>query len=111
MNGPYSHKKRFLFIPLAIGAFIFVAGYAVMFLWNAILPEVITSVGKLNYTQALGLLVLCRILFGGFKGKGNCGHGSTWNGGGWGWRDKMKGMTEEEREKFKAEWRERCGRK
>ncbi len=110
MNRPYFNKKKFLLIPLAIAAFILAAGHVVMFLWNGILPDVIPSVGRLNFTQAAGLLVLCRILFGGFKGKGHCGNGAHW-GGGWGWREKMKGMSEEEREKFKAEWRERCGRK
>jgi hypothetical protein len=112
MNAPFKHRRKFLFFPLIAAAFIFAGGFAVMYLWNAILPEVITSVGKLTYIQAIGILILCRILFGAFKGGrghgGYCGHSS---GRGYGWREKMQGMSEEEREKFKAEWRERCGRK
>ncbi len=40
----------------------------VMLLWNAIIPAVI-GWGSLNFWQAAGLLILCRILFGHF------GHG------------------------------------
>ena len=89
-----------------IAAFAALAGFAVMLLWNAILPVVIPAVGILNYWQALGLLVLCRILFGGFKG--GPGGGSYRQGPPW--RRKMANMSEEERDKFKAEWRARCGR-
>jgi len=111
MNSPFKDKRRFFLFPLFAAAFIFVGGLVVMLLWNSILPDVISSVGKLTYVQAIGILVLSKILFGGFKGRGghgdHCGRGH----GGFGWREKMKGMTEEEREKFKSEWRERCGRK
>ncbi len=108
MNTRFKQRRKFLMFPLIAMAFIFTGGYAVMFLWNAILPMVIISIGKLTYMQAVGLLVLCRILFGGFKGRGHCGHNYS---GGYGWREKMMGMNEEEREKFKSEWKERCGRK
>ena len=106
----YHHKGRFLFFPLIAVAFIVGGGFAVMYLWNAILPEVITSVGKVTFAQAIGLLVLCRILFGGFKGRCRGHWGGGYCGSGYGWRSKMQGMTEEEKEKFKAEWRERCGK-
>lgn len=46
--------------------FVFVAGGLVMFLWNLILPDVIPGVAELNYWQALGILVLSKMLFGGF---------------------------------------------
>lgn len=39
-------------------------GLAVMLLWNALLPAIL-GVGAIGYLQALGLLALCRILFGG----------------------------------------------
>lgn len=39
----------------------------VMLLWNAVVPEV-TGFKSLSYWQAMGLLVLCKILFGGFRG-------------------------------------------
>ncbi len=41
-----------------------VLGLLVMSLWNALLPA-IPGVKSIGFWQALGLLVLCRILFGG----------------------------------------------
>ncbi|WP_368543173.1 hypothetical protein [Enterobacter soli] len=50
---------------LAIGAIVFVVlGLLVMSLWNAILPAIL-GVNAIGFWQALGLLILCRILFGG----------------------------------------------
>ena len=40
----------------------------VMLLWNGILPAVL-HVGMITFWQAAGLLLLARILFGGFKGR------------------------------------------
>jgi hypothetical protein len=83
-----------------------VFGFIVMGLWNAILPAVI-GVKTITFVQALGILVLSKILFGGFGG----GRG-RWRGS-QAWKEKMKQrfdtMTPEEREKFKAEWKNRCG--
>lgn len=101
----FKHKRKFFLFPLMALAFILGAGYVVMFLWNAILPSVIVSVGALSYKQAVGLLILCRILFGGFRGRGPGSYKA-----GPPWRQKMANMSEEERERFKAEWKQRCGR-
>ena len=104
--------NRFLFFPLFAIAFFLLGGLAVMLLWNAILPPTIASVGALTYWRAVGLLILCKILFGGFRGKSQ---GRPFDKSGFRgsppWKEKMMNMTEEEREKFKAEWKERCGRK
>ena len=94
--------------------FAAVATYIVMTLWNWIIPPIFGWT-TIQFWQALGLLVLSKILFG-FGGHG-------WHRGGhWGhgyyrghyWKDKMeerlKTMTPEEREKFRAEWKSRCGR-
>jgi|LakMenEpi03Aug12_release.lakeMendotaPanAssembly.Ray.scaffolds.fasta_scaffold83807_4 hypothetical protein len=109
MNPQFKHKGKFILYPLFALAFILAAGYAVMFLWNAILPEVIPAVGKVTFMQAAGLLILCRILFGGFKGGGGYGKQSFKNNPEW--KEKMMNMSEEDREKFKSEWRSRCGQK
>jgi hypothetical protein len=103
------HKGKFILFPLFALAFIFAAGYAVMFLWNAILPEVIPAVGKVTFMQAAGILILCRILFGGFKGRGGFGAQGFKNKNQW--NEKMMNMSEEEREKFKSEWKSRCEQK
>jgi len=80
-------------------------GFIVMGLWNGILVQVV-SVKVITFWQALGILLLSKILFGGFHGRGR------WRGS-QAWKEKMKqrydNMTPEEREKFKAEWKNRCG--
>ena len=84
---------------------VLVFGFVVMSLWNNILPAVL-GVKTITFLQALGILLLSKILFGGFGGRGG------WRGSA-AWKQKMKqrfeNMTPEEREKFKAEWKNRCG--
>lgn len=82
-------------------------GMLVMGLWNAILPAVL-GVKTISFIQALGILLLSKILFGGFGGGR---HRGGWrNKGKWmEMKDKFAGMTPEEREKFKAEWKNKCG--
>ena len=97
--------KKALMI-LVFGAIaVAVFGFIVMGLWNAILPAVL-GVKAISFIQALGILLLSKILFGGFGG------GRGWRGN-MAWKQKMKQrwdtMTPEEREKFKAEWKNRCG--
>jgi hypothetical protein len=96
-------KKGLMFLTFFIAA-ILVFGLIVMGLWNAILPAVL-GVKAISFVQALGILLLSKILFGGFGGRG-------WRGSP-AWKQKMKqrwdNMTPEDREKFKAEWKHRCG--
>ncbi|MGA3190308.1 MAG: hypothetical protein ABSF22_24650 [Bryobacteraceae bacterium] len=77
-------------------------GGIVMMLWNWLVPALFG--GRLiTFWQALGVLVLSKILFGGFhRGHGFGGRGRV--------RliDKWERMTPEEREKFKAGMRHRC---
>jgi hypothetical protein len=71
-----------------------------MFLWNAILPAVL-GVKAITFYQALGILVLSKILFGGFKGS----HGHhPFNHHRKDIHQKWMLLSEEEREKMKAEW-------
>lgn len=93
------------FIVLFIAAILLFGG-VVMALWNAILPAVL-GVKAITFLQTLGILVLSKILFGGFGRRGG------WQGGRrHQWRNNMKEkwskMTSEERERFKAEWSNRC---
>lgn len=86
---------------------VLVFGFVVMSLWNAILPAVL-GVKTISFLQALGILLLSKILFGGFRG----GCGGRHRSGRWmEMKQKFAGMTPEEREKFKAEWKNRCGGK
>jgi hypothetical protein len=71
-------------------------GYVVMSLWNAVLPAV-AGIRAITFVQALGLLVLSRILFGGLRGWGR--RGSHWRGR---MQARWEQMTPEEREKFRS---------
>jgi hypothetical protein len=79
-----------------------VASFLVMSLWNILMPGIF-AVRAITFWQALGLLVLSKILFGGFRPYG----------GGPRWRRRMmerwEQMTPEEREKFKQGMRRGCG--
>jgi hypothetical protein len=80
-----------------------IAGFsaAVMLLWNALLPQIF-GIAAINFWQALGLLVLCRILFGsfgGFGGKHWMSHAHTHFHKNH-IREKWLNMTSEERKEF-----------
>ena len=81
----YGRKRNwFVIAPLALIGITAVAllfGLIVMWLWNAILPPLLGVHMLTSFWQALGLLVLSRILFGGFfKG------GSRHRGGPFMWK-------------------------
>jgi hypothetical protein len=79
-----------------------VAGFSaiVMLLWNAIVPPVFGIAG-VDFWQALGLFVLCRILFGSFSGAiGGVRHGMGFHLHQNPIREKWQKMTPEEREEF-----------
>ncbi|MCF3652419.1 hypothetical protein [Synoicihabitans lomoniglobus] len=67
-----SCRKYLFLIPVAIVVFLGVFTWAVQALWNGVLVDVV-AVSPITYWQALGLLVLCKILFGGWPG-GRCRH-------------------------------------
>src|SRR5437763_10500601 len=100
-------RMRLIFIaPLAllgIALFIVVGGEIVLQLWNWLLPSLF-GFRQITFWQALGLLALCRILFGGF---GFHGPGRRH------FRRRMEercgNMTAEERERFRQRMRERWG--
>jgi hypothetical protein len=100
-------KKKLLWIgPVAvvgIALFLFVGGQIVMHLWNWLLPALF-GWRMITFWQALGLLVLCRILFGGFGG-----HSHRRSGFRRQWDDRWRKMTPEERQQFRQRMRERCG--
>ena len=69
-------KKIAIGIALFFGFlfFIFFGGIVVQWLWNWLLPDIF-GLRRVTFWEALGLLALCRILFGGFgKGGGSRGH-------------------------------------
>ena len=97
--------KLILIAPFAIAAialFIAFGGWVVMSLWNWLLPGLF-GWHLITFWQALAMLVLCRILFGGVSGRG--WHGRRWRKGErWG-----GSMTPEERQKFRDAVRAKWG--
>lgn len=114
-------KKLIWIAPLAIVGivlFVTIGGGIVMLLWNALLPPLF-SLPAITFWQALGILVLCRILFGGFGGGSGRSHSRSRRAGE---RiadrvadrvsERLENMTPEERERFRQraqEWRDRPG--
>jgi hypothetical protein len=74
-----------------------------MALWNAVIPFVFPGTHVIDYPHALGLLILSRLLFGGFRGRGGWGEGRRWR--------RWEGMTAEERAQVKQAARSRCGQR
>jgi hypothetical protein len=73
-------RKPFVFAPLLLLGFVALAiagGYVVSLLWNWLLPPIF-GWRTITAWQGLGLLALCRILFGGFGG-GRGSHRGGWN--------------------------------
>lgn len=100
----FYYRRRFPFF-LLFPVFFLGAAALVMLLWNAILPDVI-QVKEISYLQAIGLLVLSRILFGGFRGSHRSSRHYRRPIGNL--REKWMNMSDEEKAKFKEEWRKRC---
>lgn len=90
--------------------FVIAAGlfsWVVMALWNGVLVPSVSGVKVISWVQALGILVLSKILFGGFRGRGGWrrGRGGFWNKE---MREKWSTMTPEEKNRMRQEWRDRC---
>lgn len=100
-------RSRFFFFPLFLLAGLLLLGWVVMLLWNAVIPAVFPSVKTLQYGQAVGLLLLCRILVGSFRGRPPGGPGMSNRPP---WRERWSSMNEEERARFREAWKNRCQR-
>ena len=99
-------KRLIYFAPLAVlgfALFITIGGFVVRELWNLLLPDLFQW-KAITFWQALGLLALCRILFGGFRL-----HGRPRSHFGRGMFVRWDQMTAEERERFRLGVRGRCG--
>ena len=79
-----------IFAPLGLALFVFIGGEVVRRLWNWLLPPLF-DLPTITFWQAWGLLVLSRILFGGWG----------MHGGGHSPRRRWNRMTPEERDRFR----------
>ena len=99
-------KKWYFIAPAAIigmSLFIVLGGEVVLHLWNWLLPSLF-GWRQITFWQAVGLLALCRILFGGHGWhRSGRSHFNRRIAGRW------KHMTPDERERFQQGMRARCG--
>jgi hypothetical protein len=102
-------KNRLFVRRLKIAAIGLVAvtgvGFLVMSLWNWLAPTVFAG-HTITFWQALGLLVLSRILVGGWRGGAGPGKHSRRR-----MLERWERMSPEEREKFRQGLGEGCGRR
>ena len=99
-------RTLLFFAPVVVMVFLlFVAlgGEVVRQLWNWLLPSIF-GLREITFWQALGILALCRILFGGFGLHGS-GRSSVRRR----WAERWEHMSPEERERFRLGIRTRCG--
>jgi hypothetical protein len=97
-------RRHWVWKGFAFAGFVIVGvavlSWVVMLLWNALLPGLFGT-PPLHYLQAAGLLVLSRILLGGWRG----------HHGGWkhrAWRERWESLTPEERERLRARYGRHC---
>jgi hypothetical protein len=102
MRNEWVRRNKWIFVaaPAAFAFFVWLCGQVVMHLWNWLLP-MIFGVHTITFWQALGLVLLSRILFGRWGHGHDRGRRNHFDG------DKWKNWTPEEREKFRREMRER----
>lgn len=95
--------KVLAFVALAAALF----GWVTMSLWNWLMPFIF-GLPLLTFWQAIGLVILSKILFGGFKG----GSGGHWQNKKDFWKQKMAThwdkMPAEKRERFRQQWENKC---
>jgi hypothetical protein len=100
------NRKKLLWIApaaiIGIALFMAIGGYIVMYLWNWLLPALF-GWRMITFWQALGVLILCRILFGGFGGGMHRRSRGRWMA------DRWAHMSPEERERFRQGMRAHCG--
>jgi hypothetical protein len=86
-------RRKFFAKGLFVILIIALLGWIVMTLWNWVVPALAIGAHAIDYPHAIGLLVLCRILFGGFRGHGGCHRARQWRH----WQQ----MTQQEREQLR----------
>lgn len=100
--------RRFKFIKMFLMVLIIFSGVStiVMLLWNWLMPDLF-GLTAINFWQSAGLILLSKILFGGFR-KSHHGHdGPPWKKH---WQQKWQSIPEDKREKWKKHFADKwCG--
>jgi len=100
MRTRFNNKKKFFLIPFGIAAILALVSYVVMLLWNNLLPEIL-HVTTITFWQAMGIFILCKILFGFGKGGGKPGWANR------NMKERCEGMTQEDKERFKERMKDK----
>ena len=105
-------KKKMIFLPFLFVGFVVLFIWGFMHLWNWIMPLVF-GLTILSFWQAAGLLLISKILFGGFimgRGRGCCNPNNCHKGG---WKHKFKqkwgGLSDEEKRRWESKFGRTCG--
>ncbi|MBI0330554.1 hypothetical protein [Burkholderia plantarii] len=88
------YRRKFIAKLLLLVVVVAVLGRIVMGLWNWVVPELVVGAHAIDYPHAIGLLVLSRILFGGFRGHGGCRERKHWH--------HWQRMTQDERDRLRG---------
>jgi len=96
----WASPYRFIFIPVMAAAFLSLISFIVMQLWNNLLPALL-HVGTVTFWQAMGIFILCKLLFG-FGRPGRFGGGAPWMRGRM--AERFKNMSPEEQSRFKEQF-------
>lgn len=96
------HPVKIILGLMAVIAFIGLVSWVVMLLWNYSVAQV-TGAGPIHFWQAVALLILSKILFGGLGRFGKHHRKGRRH-----WKQRWSSFSDEEKESFKAKWKARC---
>lgn len=99
---PRRFRKLLFIVPIAIAAAALL-GWVVMSLWNGLMPPLF-GLKLVTYWQAIGLMILFRLLFGSFGGPRGRGHGRCRGV----MRERWEEMTPEQRQQFRQRMQAYC---
>jgi hypothetical protein len=99
---PRRFRKFFFIVPIAVAAAALL-GWAVMSLWNGLMPPLF-GLKLVTYWQAIGLMILFRLLFGSFGGPRGRGHGRCRGA----MRERWEQMTPQERQQLRQRMQAYC---
>jgi hypothetical protein len=100
-----NYRKFFFFIPMMLFGLSAIS-FIVMQLWNWLMP-VIFQLPTISFLQATGLFILSKILFSSFNFNGRNKRMAFNNQA---LKEKIMNMSDEERQQFKEQWKQRCGK-
>lgn len=101
-SGKPGCKTKCFKIALMVAVGIAALGWLVMLLWNWLMPALFVGAQQVDYWQALGILLLSKILFGG-------GHGHWKSRRQQHWESMSPEEREQLKEQFKSRWGNWCG--